>query len=189
VGGTSVSAPVWAGYTSQLNSATETVGQGRIGFFNPKIYLFGEFNIGLLTDITTGSNGYALYNAGIPGYFAGVLYDNCSGWGSMPGLGFAEYFIFNPGGTGNPPAAFGGLTGTAQSTTAQLSWSASAGATGYFVIVENAVTGAEITEVCSGTQLNVSGLTPKTYYGVGVWALNKNGSIEVDSILYLKTQK
>jgi len=189
VGGTSVSAPIWAGYVSQLNSATETVGQGRIGFFNPKIYLFGEFNIGLLTDIVTGSNGYASENAGIPGYFAGVLYDNCSGWGSMPGLTFAEYFLFNPGGAGNPPAAFGGLTGTAQSTTAELSWSASTGAKGYFVIVENAVTGAEIIKVCTATQIDVSGITPNTYYGVGIWALNQAGNTEVDSILYLKTTK
>jgi subtilase family serine protease len=189
VGGTSVSAPIWAGFVSQLNSATQTVGQGRVGFFNPAIYFFAEFNIGLLTDITNGTNGYPPYNNGIPGYFAGILYDNCSGWGSINGLALAEYVLLEPAGTGTPPAAFGGLTGTAQSTTAQLSWSASAGATGYLVVVENAVTGAEIVKVCSGTQLAVSGLTPKSYYGVGVWALNNSGSVEVDSIVYLKTKK
>jgi kumamolisin len=189
VGGTSVSAPIWAGFVSQLNSATETVGQGRVGFANPTIYFFAEFNIGLLTDITNGTNGYPPYNNGILGYFAGTLYDNCSGWGSINGLALAEYVLLEPAGTGTQPAAFGGLKGTAQSTTAQLSWSGSAGATGYLVIVENAVTGAEIVKVCAGTQLDVSGLTPKSNYGVGVWALNKNGSLEVDSILYLKTTK
>jgi subtilase family serine protease len=189
VGGTSVSAPVWAGYVSQLNCATQTVGQGRVGFFNPNAYHFAEFNLGLMIDITNGSNGDALTNEGLQGYYAGVLYDNCSGWGSINGLAFAEYFLLEPAGTGNPPAAFGGLTGTAQSTTAQLSWAPSAGATGYFVIVENAVTGAEISKVCKGTQLDVSGLTPKSYYGVAVWALNKSGYAEVDSIIYLKTKK
>jgi subtilase family serine protease len=189
VGGTSVSAPIWAGYISQLNSATQTVGQGRVGFFNPTAYYFAEFNIGLFTDITNGSNGYPPYNNGVAGYYAGILYDNCSGWGSMPGLSLAEYILLEPAGTGTPPAAFGGLKGTAQSTTAQLSWSASTGATGYLVIVENATTGADIVQVCSGTQLAVSGLAPKTYYGVGVWALNNSGSVEVDSIIYLRTKK
>jgi hypothetical protein len=174
---------------SQLNSATQTVGQGRVGFFNPNVYFFAEFGIGLVTDITNGSNGDALSNAGIPGYFAGVLYDNCSGWGSINGLAFAEYYLLEPGGTGNPPGAFGGMTGTAQSTTAEFSWAASAGATGYFVVVQNQVTGAQITQVCTGTKFDVSGLTPKTYYAAGVWALNKNGYSEIDSGVILKTGK
>lgn len=189
VGGTSVSAPIWAGYVSQLNSATQTVGQGRVGFFNPNLYFFAEFGIGLITDITNGSNGDALVNAGIPGYFAAVGYDNCSGWGSINGLTFAEYYLLEPGGTGPLPSAFGGMTGKAQSTTAEFAWSASAGATGYLAVVQNEVTGAQIIQVCSDTKFDVSGLTPNTYYAAGVWALNKNGYTVVDSGVILKTGK
>jgi len=62
-GGTSVSAPVWAGFGALLNQARAGAGLDPLGILGPKIYpLIGTTS---LRDITSGNNG--LYSAG-PGY-------------------------------------------------------------------------------------------------------------------------
>ena len=69
-GGTSWSAPTWAGFCALINQARTTSGLGALGLLGPKIYpLLGS---GAFRDITAGSNGT---------YSAGTGFDLCSGLG------------------------------------------------------------------------------------------------------------
>ncbi len=72
-GGTSWSAPTWAGFCALINQARANAGQTSLGSLGPKIYsLLGTSNF---RDITSGNNGAnGVYNAG-PGY------DLCTGLG------------------------------------------------------------------------------------------------------------
>jgi hypothetical protein len=85
---------------SIVDSALSYVGHGRLGFINPSLYelIFKEEN-GILfnqildvNDVIDGTNGNALL-LGIPGFFAGPGYDNCSGWGSMKGQRLASNML------------------------------------------------------------------------------------------------
>lgn len=63
IGGTSWSAPVWAGFCALINEARAAVGKAPLSFLNPQIYpLNGS---ACFRDVTTGSNG--AYEAG-PGH-------------------------------------------------------------------------------------------------------------------------
>ena len=75
VGGTSLSAPLWAGMATIINSDRVAAGQTRIGFFNPLLYQLGVTGKGF-HDITKGNNGS-------PGFKAGKGYDNATGFGSL----------------------------------------------------------------------------------------------------------
>ncbi|MEA2679484.1 MAG: hypothetical protein QOK03_1206 [Candidatus Binataceae bacterium] len=87
VGGTSLSSPAWAGY-SRIIAGVQN--KPNLGPLNPMIYAAG--NIGLI-DVTSGDNGFN----GVPGFFAGVGYDEATGWGSPD---MAETLIaFLDGGT------------------------------------------------------------------------------------------
>jgi subtilase family serine protease len=87
VGGTSLSSPAWAGY-SRIIAGVQN--EPNLGPLNPMIYAAG--NIGLI-DVTSGDNGFN----GVPGFFAGVGYDETTGWGSPD---MAETLIaFIKGGT------------------------------------------------------------------------------------------
>jgi hypothetical protein len=80
-GGTSWSAPVWAGLCAVINESRVGVGLGSLGFFNPRIYpLVGTDN---LRDIVEGSNGYGWDGIN---YYAGPGYDMCTGLG-VPNMG------------------------------------------------------------------------------------------------------
>ncbi len=86
VGGTSASAPLWAGFTALVNQQNASQGKAPLGFPNPAIY---EIALGNLYspgfhDITVGSNT----NSVSPGqYFAQPGYDLCTGWGTPTGQG------------------------------------------------------------------------------------------------------
>jgi subtilase family serine protease len=190
VGGTSVAAPIWAGYISLLRSARQTLALGGIGFFNPTLYKFAEAyygQYGVLHDVFDGTNGNST-TYGIPGYSAGLGYDNCTGWGSMDGQGFADVFLTTPTKKGTPPGKFGGLAGTAQSTTANLSWNPASGATGYLVEATGPVDPIPLSYVSTQTSVVISGLTPNTTYQIAVLALNRSGSTRVSSEISLTTQ-
>jgi len=70
VGGTSASAPLWAGLVARLNEGLSN----RCGFLNPLLYT--KFSNGVLRDITVGNNG---------AYMAGPGWDACTGLGSPDG--------------------------------------------------------------------------------------------------------
>jgi kumamolisin len=78
IGGTSVSAPVWAAWTSIFNGDRVAAGTARLGFLNPLLYTLGEAAKNF-HDVKKGNNKAP----GQPGYTAGKGYDNCTGWGSI----------------------------------------------------------------------------------------------------------
>ncbi|GAP88031.1 putative subtilisin-like protein [Rosellinia necatrix] len=77
VGGTSASAPIFAGIVTLLNEARIAIGKGPIGFLNPTLYRHPEaFN-----DITVGDN---------PGCGTGG-FNATPGWDPVTGLGTPNY--------------------------------------------------------------------------------------------------
>jgi hypothetical protein len=97
VGGTSVSAPGWAGLFALVNQARKS----RQGLANPEIYRLGNSQLAgkgdaVYHDITMGDTGFN----GIKGETAGIGYDLASGWGSFD----ATLFVTNYG--ENIPANF-----------------------------------------------------------------------------------
>jgi kumamolisin len=90
-GGTSLAAPLWAGYSRALAKAQNVT---RLGLLNPTIYsLAGK---GLLAngieDVTSGNNSYN----GVTGFNAGVGYDQVTGWGSVDMTSFASAYGGQP---------------------------------------------------------------------------------------------
>ncbi|HUY19586.1 MAG TPA: hypothetical protein VMV15_10195, partial [Candidatus Binataceae bacterium] len=86
-GGTSLSAPIWAGYSRAI---AQQAGNARLGLLNPTIYSVA--NAGLLSngieDVTSGNNSYN----GVTGYNAGAGFDLVTGWGSVDMNSFATAF-------------------------------------------------------------------------------------------------
>jgi kumamolisin len=74
-GGTSLSAPIWAGMATIINSNRVNAGDPRLGFFNTGLYKTAKKEKNF-HDITSGNNGN-------PGYTAGKGYDNDTGFGSV----------------------------------------------------------------------------------------------------------
>ena len=82
-GGTSASAPLWAGFVALANQRAVAARLPTIGFVNPAIYHIGT-NSGYAAcfdDITVGNNtnNNATHYLAVPGY------DLCTGWGSPSG--------------------------------------------------------------------------------------------------------
>jgi subtilase family serine protease len=74
-GGTSLSAPIWAGMATVINANRVNAGLPRLGFFNTALYKIAKKEKNF-HDITSGNNGS-------PGYAAGKGYDNDTGFGSV----------------------------------------------------------------------------------------------------------
>jgi hypothetical protein len=88
-GGTSVSAPLWAGFMALVNEQAANLGNSSAGFINPAIYAIGEGTgntpyADAFHDITTGNNDAGPYSN--EGYPAVAGYDLCTGWGT-PSVG------------------------------------------------------------------------------------------------------
>jgi uncharacterized protein (TIGR03437 family) len=87
-GGTSVSAPSFAGLTALLN---QKLGSGGVGNINPKLYSLAQSNPSIFHDVTTGNNIVTVScpereptcTATAVGYYAGVGYDQATGLGSV----------------------------------------------------------------------------------------------------------
>jgi subtilase family serine protease len=181
IGGTSVSAPIWAGYVSILNSASLFLGTGQMGFFNPNLNNLGG-NIGALYDIWDGNNGDPLA-FGTAGYTAYYGYDNCTGWGTIWGSGLVGYVLM-PATTGTPPGAVTGFTiRDITKTTAEIAWNPATGANGYAVQAwyypnQFALWSVDKLYVLDSktTKLKLTGLKPGTLYGLDVTAVNSGGS-------------
>jgi len=78
VGGTSVAAPLWAGFTALANQLAASTGKPRVGFVNPIIYSIGKESSYLtdLHDIILGNDS---------GFSATAGYDLATGWGTPAG--------------------------------------------------------------------------------------------------------
>jgi subtilase family serine protease len=188
IGGTSVAAPIWAGYLSVMNAGLQAIAGGQqLGFFNPTLY-----NVSWLYSVLDGSNG-DVGDYGIPGYNAGALYNNCCGLGSLWGGGFG-YNILTANASGTPPDQITGLKVVATKTALKLSWTATPGATGYAIWVDQLGGGGNLyystlaaqTYVTNKTSFEVTNLLPNTPYDVNVAAVNQGGSTGTGTALYTK---
>jgi uncharacterized repeat protein (TIGR01451 family) len=84
VGGTSVAAPLWAGFTALVNQQAVLNGKPLVGFLNPALYIIakGPDYTNCFHDITTGNNTWS----GSPNlYYAVTNYDLCTGLGTPRG--------------------------------------------------------------------------------------------------------
>jgi len=99
IGGTSASAPLWAGFMALANEQAATNGRPAIGFANPTLYQLarGPEYGALFHDVTQGNNtnlsvGYE--------FFAQPGYDLCTGWGTPNGSNLINALAQNQ----SPPA-------------------------------------------------------------------------------------
>jgi kumamolisin len=188
VGGTSLSAPVWAGYISILNAGLQYldgVTTPRVGFFNPHLYkaLGNHYSpAGSLYPILSGSNGdAALY--GTAGYNAGPNYNNCTGLGSLWGPAGYEVVLYSGTGKGKPLAP-SKITVNPAATSAAISWPTVTGALGYAVFVIDTASGGQSSAqflLTKALNITVTGLTAGQTYRVAVAAVNKGGARETIS--------
>ncbi|MFZ0505508.1 MAG: fibronectin type III domain-containing protein [Chthoniobacterales bacterium] len=139
-------------------------------------------------DVFDGTNGNWTEYPDLPGYSAGLGYDNCTGWGSMNGQGFAAAWLLTPIKEGQKPGEAGGLKGTAQTTTAKLSWAPANGATGYLVEADPPNDALPLNFVSKGTSTEITGLTPRTTYRIVVFALNESGNTVIKNQIVLTTK-
>ena len=97
-GGTSVSAPVFAGIIALLNQSQKQTGAGNI---NPALYRMGRSGSDAFHDVTEGDifvpcqQGSPNCVEGKLGYAAGPGYDLATGWGSVDAARFVS--VWNPG--------------------------------------------------------------------------------------------
>ena len=77
VGGTSMSAPIFASIINLINEQRLTAGKSTVGFLNPTLYS----NPQAFTDITRGSNP----GCGVNGF------DAVEGWDPVTGLGTPKF--------------------------------------------------------------------------------------------------
>lgn len=85
--GTSIAAPLWAGFTAMINEQASKLGKPPVGFINPAVYQLGRDAKArnAFHDITTGNNT----STNNPNqFFATSGYDLCTGWGTPNGTNF-----------------------------------------------------------------------------------------------------
>jgi len=95
--GTSVAAPLWAGFMALVNQQAGMDGLPSIGFANPAIYAIGRGSSysSCFHDITSGNNENPLS----PTAFSAVTgYDLCTGWGTPKGQALINALCSTPGG-------------------------------------------------------------------------------------------
>ncbi|UXA54628.1 fibronectin type III domain-containing protein [Xanthomonas prunicola] len=191
VGGTSVSAPIWASFMSIADQAHQAVGLGRIGFANPFLYEDLQGTASLDTnDVLDGSNGNANLFGGVAGFNAGQGYDNVTGLGSMlPSSLLLDSLLEVHDGSTPPPNQARGVHASTTATTSTVQWTATNTATGYAIVAQDNATGAYTSYAVSrGTRYTLGGLKPNTFYTMYVVALNKGGAT-VGSPAIVKTAK
>ena len=103
--GTSLAAPLWAGYSRLLQTAN---GGRRLGSLNPIVWELGVAGQAAhgFHDITSGDNTYISNVSGhgavtVQGYSAGPGYDLVTGWGSIDADAFVTAYLAAP----MPPVA------------------------------------------------------------------------------------
>ena len=188
IGGTSASAPIWAGYLSIMNAGLEYIAGGqRLGFFNPTLY-----NVSWLYSVLDGSNGN-VGTFGTPGYNAGALYNNCCGLGSLWGGGFG-FNILTANASGTPPDQISNLNVVPTQTSLKLTWSPTSGATGYTIWLDQLGGGGNLyystlvaqTYVTQANKFELTNLLPNHPYDVKVAAVNQGGSTVTGIAIYTK---
>ena len=89
IGGTSVAAPLWAGFTALANEQAANQGLTPLGFLNPALYAIGEGPLygSAFHDVTNGNN---FWPKSPSKYKAAAGYDLCTGWGTPNGMGLID---------------------------------------------------------------------------------------------------
>ncbi len=90
--GTSIAAPLWAGFTALINQQAALLSKPAVGFLNPALYRLGRDAkyATLFHDITVGDNT----TANSPNLFQAVPgYDLCTGWGTPRGSALIDALL------------------------------------------------------------------------------------------------
>lgn len=183
-GGTSASAPIWAGVLSLANSTSKALGFGPIGFASPSIYGLNDPNRALshfffdFNDVADGSNG-DWADWGTTGFLAGYNYDNTTGWGSI-GVNFVYDMALIPtsANTVKPPVP-NGIKAVPSATSISLTWTAGAGTTAYLTIASLNNTTIFQTAASVFRKVNnvvLTGLQPNTSYVLQIFAIGPKGT-------------
>ena len=141
IGGTSVAAPIWAGYLSLINAGYKYAGFSQVGFFNPVLYSLGIPFFGyavpsnILYGVNQGSNGDAYLYPGAPGFTAAPGYVNATGNGSISGCSVAAQLMISQFKAGTPPGPMVNVVGKVTGTTLKLTWYPVVGASAYCVML------------------------------------------------------
>jgi kumamolisin len=191
IGGTSLSCPVWAGFLSTVNAALHWSGLGNLGFFNPYFYSIGipkgystpyEF----CYDITNGYNGSLSDN--LPGFYACVGYDNCTGNGSLNGNLLAGALMTYEAQPGTPPGGFTlSVEGKPTATSATVSWTPSSGAKGYIIQLQAGINSPVVETILlapNEKRFTFRGLTPRTPQLIQIFSYNASGSYVPPYVLF-----
>jgi kumamolisin len=193
VGGTSVSAPLWAGMYSLANAASEGLGLGPLGFANPGIYslagglqyFYPDFN-----DILDGTNGDpGIY--GVAGFTAGYYYDNTTGWGTFNANNLALDLALLTINTGSTPPALPSIpTASSTADSITLTWRPAEGDKAFLVLIEvdNASRTPLPTTLVRTGNVTLTGLSPSTYYRIQVEPLSVGGVNRSGSAIFVRTK-
>ena len=102
-GGTSIAAPMWAGFIALANEQAAASGKPSLGMLNPLIYAIGRNPTNYAAafhDITTGNDT----NSSSPNrFFAVPGYDLCTGWGTPAGSNLINALVTLDGAVTPPP--------------------------------------------------------------------------------------
>jgi subtilase family serine protease len=110
--GTSIAAPLWAGFAALINQDEAGLGQAPVGFLNPALYALGRTNeASSFHDVTSGNNTNC---ANPTGFYCQPGYDLCTGWGTPNGSNtintIAGLFLLPPQITGMTLEANGAIS-------------------------------------------------------------------------------
>jgi uncharacterized repeat protein (TIGR03803 family) len=112
VGGTSASAPLWAGFAALANEQAALQDKPPLGFINPALYALGRTTAypAAFHDISTGNNtNSSSHNK----FLATPGYDLCTGWGSPAGARLIDALVSPPAMLTISPASDAIFTGPA----------------------------------------------------------------------------
>lgn len=104
VGGTSVAAPLWAGFTALVNQQAAINGRASVGFLNPALYTIGK-SAGYTNsfyDVTTGNNTWSQSPTNFP---AVPGFDLATGWGTPLGTNLINALAATAGSTNGGSSA------------------------------------------------------------------------------------
>jgi kumamolisin len=194
IGGTSASAPIWAGEYSLANAASEGLGLGALGFANPTIYSLANFLQYFYPDfhdVFDGTNGDpAVY--GTAGFTAGYYYDNTTGEGSFNGNNLVLDMALYPVESGSTPPALPSAPkakSTANSIT--LSWKPASGDTAFvvFAYVDTPSLPPVPPLLVAANTATITGLAPSTYYKLQVVPVSAGGLNRRAPFIYVSTKR
>jgi subtilase family serine protease len=94
--GTSLAAPLWAGFMALVNEEASYHSLPPVGFANPAIYAIGEGTgySSCFNDIKSGNNETQYAPAG--DFQAVTGYDLCTGWGTPKGIALINALVYPP---------------------------------------------------------------------------------------------